>query len=571
MQERLSGVLDHMRHRYAVPVFERLSAYIASLTPGDKFIAGILGGLVIATSLLSLYSLQRSVLVAVPAYGGILTEGIVGAPRFANPLLALSDADRDLVALTYAGLMGQGPDGTLVPVLAESYEVSDEGRAYTFVIREDAKFSDGTPVTAEDVVYTVQKAQDPTLKSPEFANWANIAVDTIDARTVRFRLPKAYAPFLEDTTLGILPAHLWRNIRSEEFPFSTLMTDPVGAGPFKVRSIQRDTKGLVTGYDLEVFKDYAPGRAYLDGIRLRFFDDQEEVAQALKNGSVNSAYGIPTANALRAPYARVFGVFFNSADNPAFADIAVRHALSIAVDRTKLVNQALGGYATPIMGPLPPGSGIAVTPVAVPADRLVEARSILEEAGWAWSEETKAWSKDGGAALAVTIKTSNVPELKAVAAEVQEDWTALGVPTSLELYEPGTLSQEVIRPRSYSALLFGMVVGRDRDLFAFWNSSERNDPGLNIAAYVNGSVDDLLDSVRAETDQEQIRTDLAELDRLIAADYPAVFTHAPDFLYAIPSGLKGVELNQVTSPSDRFASVASWYRYTQEVWPFLAP
>ncbi len=116
-----------------------------------------------------------------------------------------------------------------------------------------------------------------------------------------------------------------------------------------------------------------------------------------------------------------------------------------------------------------------------------------------------------------------------------------------------------------------MVVGRDRDLFAFWNTSERTDPGLNIAAYVNGSVDDLLESVRAETDQEKIRTDLTELDRLIAADYPAVFTHAPDFLYTVPGGLQGIELNQVTSPSDRFASVASWYRYTQEVWPFLAP
>lgn len=570
MQDRLSGVLETMQRRYSVPVFERLSTYTRSLAPGDKFIAGLLGLFVIVSSLLGLYALQRSVMVEVPAYGGTLTEGIVGSPRFANPLLALSDADRDLAVLTYAGLMGQGPDGSLVPVLAESYEVSEDGTSYTFVIRENAEFSDGKPVTAEDVAYTIQKAQDPSLKSPEFANWANIAVDVIDARTVRFRLPEAYAPFLEDTTIGILPAHLWRNIRDEEFPFSTLMTEPVGAGPFKVKSIQRDRNGLITGYDLVVNKKYAPGRAHLDSIKLRFFDDQAEVAAALRGGSIDSAYGVATANAIRAPYARVFGVFFNSADNPALAEQSVRHALSIAIDRTRLVNDALGGYATPIMGPVPPGSGIDVVPVETYEDRFAEARAILEEGGWVYDEALSMWTKDG-ASLEMTIKTSNVPELKAAAAEVQKDWAQLGVSTAIEIYEPGTLSQEVIRPRAYSALLFGMVVGRDRDLFAFWNSSERNDPGLNIAAYVNGEVDALLEKVRAETDRSLILSDLVELDRMIATDYPAAFTHSPDFLYTVPAGLRGVELRQVTAPSDRFATVANWYRYTQAVWPFLAP
>jgi len=571
MQERLSDVLDHMRRRYSVPVLERLSAYIQSLAPGDKLIAGILGTVVIVISLLGLYALQRSVLVEVPAYGGTLTEGIVGAPRFGNPLLALSDADRDLVALTYAGLMGQNADGALVPVLAESFEITEEGKTYTFVLRDDVTFSDGTPVTSEDVAYTVQKAQDPSLKSPEFANWANIAVEAVDARTVRFRLPKAYAPFLEDTTLGILPAHLWRNIRNEEFPFSNLMANPVGAGPFKVSGIQRDKNGLIAEYELSAFKQYALGRPYLDGIHLKFYEDQTKLAAALKNGAVGSAYGIPNARAIRAPYARVFGVFFNSAENPAFAELAVRHALSIAIDRTGLINNALGGYATSIMGPVPPGSGIAGTPVPVFEDRFAEARSILESADWEYTEEEQVWKKDDGAPLTVTIKTSNVPELKAVAAEIQKDWTTLGVPTSLEIYEPGALSQEVIRPRSYAALLFGMVVGRDRDLFAFWNSSERNDPGLNIAAYVNGDVDDLLETVRTETERAKIREDLSEIDSLIAADYPAAFTHVPDFLYTVPQGLKGVTIRQITSPSDRFATVASWYRYSQEVWPFLVP
>ena len=124
----------------------------------------------------------------IPAYGGSLTEGEIGSPRFVNPLLALTDADRDLSTLTYAGLMGISADGALVPVLAESYTISPDGKSYTFVLRPNAKFSDGTPVTAGDVVFTVQKAQDPALKSPEFADWSGVAAEAIDSRTVRFTL-----------------------------------------------------------------------------------------------------------------------------------------------------------------------------------------------------------------------------------------------------------------------------------------------------------------------------------------------------------------------------------------------
>jgi len=149
---------------------------------------------------------------------------------------------------------------------------------------------------------------------------------------------------------------------------------------------------------------------------------------------------------------------------------------------------------------------------------------------------------------------------------VKDDWERLGVPVSIELYEPGDLTQSVIRPRKYEALLFGMVVGRDQDLFAFWNSSERNDPGLNIAMYTNPAVDALLVQIREETDQAARSEDLAKLNALIKADYPAAFTHAPDFLYAVPEGLQGVVLSRVAAPSDRLATVAHWYRRTELVW-----
>lgn len=572
LKARISRLTNFGRRRYSFPAFERVSNYVRALSPGDRTIVLILSGLVLLSSVLGAHAFLRSVMAEVPARGGELVEGTVGSPRFINPLLAISDADRDLTMLTYAGLMGMGPDGSLIPVLAESYEIAEDGKTYTFVLRDNARFHDGTPVTAEDVVYTVRKAQDPSLKSPEFANWANITAEVVDARTVRFLLPKAYSPFLKDATLGILPSHLWRSITSEEFPFSTLMTEPVGAGPFKVSRVVRDSRGRINEYQLSAFGGYATGRAYLNGIRLVFYPDQEALAQAVSRGSVQSAYGVEGKNVRTAPYARVFGVFFNAGENPAFARLAVRKALSLMIDREKLVNQALGGHATALMGPVPPGGDLTPTPLPVIADRLVEARSILEEDGWAFDEESGEWKHEGeGLSLSVRITTSNVPELKNVASAVRDDWQTLGVPVALEIYEPGDLTQTVIRPRKYQALLFGMVIGQDQDLFAFWNSSERNDPGLNIALYANSEVDELLAKVRAESDPLERQEDLQKLSRLIAEDYPAAFTHAPNFLYVMPKDVRGVILPQISSPSDRFATVANWYRFTESVWPFLAP
>ncbi len=307
----LSG-LDHFSPRPDRLAFiQKFAAHLRALPPGDKLVAGFLAVLLSILVLVGLYQIERQFLVEVPGYGGSLREGVVGAPRFVNPLLALSDADRDLTALIYGGLMGYGENGELVPVIAESYEVSEDGTVYTFRLRADATFSDDTPITAEDVVFTVARAQDPGLKSPERANWANILAEAVDARTVRFTLPKPYTPFLSDATLGILPAHLWRDVSDESFPFSPMMEKPVAAGPFVVDSIVRAKDGRVEKYNLKANDHFATGRPYLSSMTFVFYETEEELEEAFDRGTVESAYGVPSARAARLPYSRVIATFWN--------------------------------------------------------------------------------------------------------------------------------------------------------------------------------------------------------------------------------------------------------------------
>jgi peptide/nickel transport system substrate-binding protein len=313
------------------------------------------------------------------------------------------------------------------------------------------------------------------------------------------------------------------------------------------------------------------GRPYLDGIRFTFYSRNEDLANALTNGDVESAYDISTTKSLTAPYARVFGVFWNPSEKQVYARAEVRKALSLAIDRQSIVDTVLGGYATAIMGPVPPGGTVRQVQVPQSENPIAAAAQVLKAAGWIYDGSSRVWKNATAKQTLdlITIRTSNVPELKNVASAVKTDWEKLGIPVNIELYEPGDLSQNVIRPRKYEALLYGEVIGRDQDLYAFWDSQERNDPGLNIALYANKTVDALLEDARSTTDQGKRAIDLQKIEDTVAAEYPAAFIYAPDFTYTVPNDLKGVELPQIITPADRFATVALWYRSTDVIWPFL--
>ncbi len=317
---------------------------------------------------------------------------------------------------------------------------------------------------------------------------------------------------------------------------------------------------------------YVLGRPYLDGIRFTFYPRAEDLASALARGAVESAYDVPAKSVMTAPYARVFGVFWNPSQSQVYARAEVRKALSLAIDRQSIVDTVLGGYATAIMGPVPPGGSVQQTAVPQSGTPTADAAAVLRAAGWAYDGAARVWKNAGAKQTlsTITIRTSNVPELKGVASAVKADWERLGIPVDIELYEPGDLSQNVIRPRKYEALLYGEVIGRDQDLYAFWDSQEINDPGLNIALYANKTVDALLEDTRSSSDPVKRAADLQKIEDIIAGEYPAAFLYAPDFTYALPSDVRGVVLPQIITPSDRFATVASWYRMTDAVWPFFA-
>lgn len=551
-----------------------------SLRPGERLLLYALSTLLALSVLLLIANINREATTSVPSRGGSVVEGLIGPVRFINPILAVSQTDNDVAGLVFSGLTRSLPQGEVTPDLATSYEISEDGKTYTFTLRDDVTFHDGKPVTAADVVFTIQMAQQGDIKSPRRADWEGVSVTSPDEKTVVFKLPNAYAPFLENTTLGILPKHIWQDTPPEEFSFSPLNTHPVGSGPFYLKKTEADRTGAITKLQLSSFSDYALGAPHLRKIIFNLYPNEDALLGAYRSGAIEAFVGVTPAKVtvddsdsvlLRATLPRIFGVFFNQNHAPVLADPAVRLALEQAVDTRTLIYDVLGGYGTTLSNPIPPGilpdsaPPTETTPEEVTDAWIETAQATLTKGGWSLDETSGVWKKKK-VALAFSLATADAPELVKTAEVVAERWRRIGADVSVHVYPLSELNNTVIRPRAYDALLFGEVIGKALDLFAFWHSSQRNDPGLNLALYTNTRADAILAEARATVERE----DREELYRSFAAivekDRPAVFLYAPQFIYVTPKRLRGVALGVVTTPSERFAQVHTWYIDTERVW-----
>lgn len=572
-QEKIKGLLNK---EWNIGLLTKIMGVVRSFSLTEKTFFIIFSLIFILSSLSLLYKVNKAFLIEVPDYGGTLVEGVIGSPRFINPLLASSDVDKDLSMLIYSGLMKVNAEGELVPDIAEDYSVSDDGLNYTFTLKNNLVFHDGVKLTADDVIYTIERAQDTSLKSPREANWIGVKAEKIDDKTVSLTLKQAYSPFIQNTTLGILPKHIWKDVSVEEFPFSQLNIKAIGSGPYKVDSISYTGNGLPKEYKLKSFNKYSLGKPYITNINIKSFLNEKEVVDAYKNGDIESMHSVSpkqltnldtkNSQVLLSPLPRIFGVFFNQNVAPVFLNKEVRVALDMASDKQAIVDSILGGYGQVINNPVPFEKAENLS--STTTSQIEKARELLLKNGWKLNTSGIFEKKDtkGTVRLSFSISTGNAPELKEAALLLQKQWQALGAEVEVKIFEIGDLNQNVIKPRKYDTLLFGTVIGRDLDLYPFWHSSGRNSPGLNIALYTNVKVDRILENFRKTNSKKEQDAYLQSFKKEIAGDVPAVFTYSPYFIYILPEKIQNVELGHLTNSGERFVDVNKWYIETSNVW-----
>src|SRR3989344_3682326 len=351
--------------RFSMPKERSVRGILRSFTIAEKAVFYFFTLIFILSSLLLLWKANNAFLVEVPIRGGILTEGVVGNPRFINPVLVISEADKNLTALIYSGLVRITPSGGIKNDLAEDVLIPDDRRVYTVLIDENARFHDGTPVTADDIIFTVQKITNPNIKSPRRGNWDEVEIEKVDEKTVSFTLKRAYTPFIYNLAVGILPKHIWKNVSDDEFSFSQFNTLPIGSGPYKVERVERNPGGIPNFYRLISVENISSKAPFIKNLVFRFYPSETALIDAHNKHAVESLSGISPekmlelkANGSRvisSPLPRVFAIFFNQNQSKVLLNKEVRQALDLASPKEEIVKNVLGGYGTPIDWPLPAG------------------------------------------------------------------------------------------------------------------------------------------------------------------------------------------------------------------------
>ncbi len=566
-----------------------MKSLISSLRPTEKFIFGIAVLTALISGLYFLEQVNKKYSTEVPILGGTYTEGIVGYARFINPVLAYSDADKDMASLLYSGLLKPSNEGKLVANIAESWNISEDGLIYTITLKPDLVFHDGVALTTDDVEFTIDRIRDPNVKSPKADVWAGVKVEKVDEKTIKFTLKKPYAPFLENLTFGILPKHVWKDVEPQAFDVHILNREPIGSGPYKIKKTTVDGSGIYQSYEMVPFEKYTLGKPYIANLIVRFYKNEDEAVSAYESGTIDALGGIsPTSATIlkdkgypiySASLPRVFALFFNQNSAPVLTNKEVRKALNDSVDRTIIINQVLGGWGTPEIGAIPENlesqpilSGNQSTTTTINEELIKNAQASLMQKGWKIGtdgiliKETKNGKKIETQRLSFSISTSNVPELKKTAEILKDTWTKLGADVTVQIFEPSDLTQKVIRPRKYDSLLFGNVIGRDLDLFPFWHSSERTDPGLNIALYTSIKADKALETLRTESDEQKRSAAFNTFSTEVSNDIPAVFLYSPGYIYATNGRVQNIQLQNMTSISERFMNIQKWYIDTERVW-----
>ncbi|MBX6772466.1 MAG: peptide ABC transporter substrate-binding protein [Chloroflexi bacterium] len=505
----------------------------------------------------------------VPAAGGTYVEGVVGHPTYLNPLLSpFNNADQDIVALVFSGLTRLAPDGSVVPDLASDWSISPDGRLYTFHLRP-AVWQDGQPVTAEDAAFTIGQIQSPSFPgSREIARlWQSVTVRAVDRRTVQFTLAEPYAPFLEYTTLGLLPSHLLQGVTGRALLASAFNGQPVGTGPFQVKSAS--PREVV----LEPNPRYYGKKPYLAGLTFRYYDSFDEALDALHRGDIQGLGNIPPdrvlalaadqrVTLLQSPeYARLNLVILNT-ESSLFANDVVRRALDLAIDRAKIIQVAVNGVGMPAAGPIMPVSWAFVAEQSAYTYDPTQAARLLDQAGWTNSEPGGIRQKEGKPFRFVLL-AANEPERLRTAQEISRQLRGIGVEADVQTASWSTIVQDFLAPHRFDAVLTEIYSPTaDPDPYPFWHSSQIQN-GLNVSGWSNRIADQLLEDARQATDRQERRSDYAKFQSLFAQEQPAILLYYPVYVYALPSALNGASLGLMLEPANRFQTVTSWYLRTR--------
>ncbi len=481
---------------------------------------------------------------------GTLRIGAINSPNSLNPVFEAVTVELLLARLMFDTLVYTRPDGTIEPDLASVVPaqanggISRDGRTITYHLRHGVRWHDGAPFTSADVAFTqraiANPANDVTVRQP---NDRVVRLDTPDAYTVVVHLARPYSPFVAEwMTTGVLPAHLLA--RTADFNHDPFNAAPVGTGAFRFVRWERGREIVLAAND-----DYFDGRPGLRRIVITILPSEPAAAIALRTHQIDWLYQ-PSVDGLRQLTgdgdlrverfdAMTFQAIVLNLTRPALADVRVRRAISLAIDRRELVDKLLRGFASPAAGDIPNFMWARDPALRAPFDPSA-ADALLDAAGWARGPDGIR-ARDGERLSLTYVFWSGQPILGAFAVQIQAQLRDVGIDLQLRSYDASLLFAHD-GPYARGDFDLGYVQFwnfNDPDDALFFSCANRAPAGFNYARWCSPAYERLQAAGIASFDRATRRTAYGEIERLLLADVPAVFLDYPVDAEAVTTDLRG--------------------------------
>ncbi len=515
-----------------------------------------------------------------PIGGGVYKEGIVGSLMRLNPLLAaFNPPDQDPTSLIFSGLIQFDSTGLPQPDLSNSWGISRNGDVYNFSLRTDAFWHDGEPVSSDDVIFTVNLLKNPDFPIPEDLAkfWQEIEVQGLDERTIQFRLPEAFAPFLDYLDFGILPAHHLDGLTAQEIVDAPFNLQPIGSGPFQFERLIL-TDNQITGVALKKNPDYYGEKVFFDQVVFNYFTDYTAVWEAYTAGEIHGI-GEITAEILeealedqslnlytsRLPQMTLVLLNLDNPEVPFFQDVEMRRALMQGINRQYLVDHINQGQAIIADGPIFPKTWAYLEGLSRYDFNPEEAVEKIRDLGYSYPGEggTVRTNEDGDR-LSLTLVFPDDEHHTLIAQAIQENWTALGFNVILEALPYEELITDRLENRDYEAALvdLNLTSMTDPDPYPFWHQTQTTG-GQNYSMWNDRQASEYLEQAR-------IILDIVERGRLYRNfqvrffdQLPALPLYYPVYTYGVSSNVKGVRIGPIFEPSDRLETITDWYFFVE--------
>jgi peptide/nickel transport system substrate-binding protein len=505
----------------------------------------------------------------IPASGGIFTESTIGTLRNLNPLAPDNSLfDRDIHKLVFEGLLQHNPLSGQIEENLASFRVSDDAKTYFVTLKNSAYFSNGAPVTNEDVIFTFETV----IQNPSFNNkilkaaFEYISIDVIDSRTLAFRLPEPNSFFPALLTLPILNAKSYEGALIEEItdPNYPANKKPIGAGAFLIKNIVPDDDGTFRVF-LERNRYYFRGTPYIKQIVFYVYPDFEHLN--FLHPWVTMFSRIPDRELdefekdLYGEYARreyvlprFVGIFFNL-DSPSIKHQPLRQALDMAVQKDLILDKEPGWNKIDSFFFFEGVERWHET-------NFPEARNTLRDNGVPFNKERNTRLLNGQPVNLRMITSVAPPVYSRFAQNLILTWKKeLNIGVELTVLAPNEF-QKALQDRDYDIVLFGQNFSENLDDLSTWHSSQTGK--LNLSNITNKEIDNLIEEVRLTGAQ----TDLFELNNKLSEIVPAIAFATPQYHLLVERELFGFSdtFGKVRSHSERFSDIQLWHFFKKRAW-----